>query len=69
MLNFKQIERNLIKNISTQCELKEYYDIVFREGIFLSEAEFYELNRLFRLRLHLINGELISYYAVLNNNI
>ena len=69
MLNFKQIERNLRKNISTQCELKEYYDIVFREGIFLIEAEFYELNRLFRLRSHLINGELISYYAVLNNNI
>ena len=68
MLNFKQIERNLRK-ISTQCELKEYYDIVFREGIFLIEAEFYELNRLFRLRSHLINGEMISYYAVLNNNI
>lgn len=56
MLNFKQIENHLRKNMTTQYELKEYYDIVFHGGIFLSEAEFYELNRLFRLRSYLING-------------
>ena len=57
MLDFKQIERNLrYKNISTHCELKKYYNSIFHKGIFLSEAEFYELNRLFARQTHLLNG-------------
>jgi hypothetical protein len=68
MLDLKQIEQKLRQKISTLCELKEYYDSIFHEGIFLSMAEFYELNRLFTRRTYLINGDMISYYADLNNN-
>ena len=66
MLDFKQIEQKLRK--LPLCEFKNYYDSIFHESIFLSMSEFDKLNRIFTLHTHLINGYMVSYYAVLNNN-